>query len=149
MHQISSSLSLFWKIFLPIFTLVFLGLGMVIFWFGDVENNGPGQLLVNRIIFTGLFFILAFVFYRTLIQIKRIDMDDQFVYVSNYFKTAKYAFDQIESIEEKSFLHRKIVSFYLNGKGAFGRKILFVPDRVRYEHFFKQHEVLSNLYKTV
>lgn len=146
MNQISSSWSLFWKIFLPIFLLVFFGLGTIVFWLGDLENYDPQKLTVYRIIFVTLFAIMGILFYRTTIRLKRIDMDDQFVYVSNYLKTARYSFDQIEKISEKKFMHRKIVTVSLTGKGAFGQKIIFVPDRVRYEHFFKRHEILSTLY---
>lgn len=146
MNQISSSWSLFWKIFLPVFTLVFFGLGTAVFWFGDLESYNQGEIVRDRIIFTGLFLILGIGFFFTLMKLKRIDMDDQYIYVSNYLKTARYSFDQIDKISEKEFLHRKIISVILTGKGVFGKKIVFVPDRVRYERFFKRHEILSTLY---
>ena len=73
-------------------------------------------------------------------------MDDSFVYVSNYFKTAKYSFDQIEHIAEASLLGSKTVKFKLVGKGVFGINILFLPDKVRYDYFFKNHPILRTLY---
>lgn len=147
MNQISSSWSLFWKVFFPTFYLVFFGLGNLIFWLSNLENYDQSELLTNRLIFGSAFVLGALLFSRTLWKLKRVDMDDQFVYVSNYFKTAKYSFDQIERITENKFLSRKIVRVYLTGKGVFGNRFGFVPDRVRYDHFFKAHEILSQLYR--
>ena len=76
----------------------------------------------------------------------RIDIDDEYVYVSNYFKTARYKFDYIDKIEEFKSFGRKTVRFDLTGAGVFGTQIRFIPDKIRYERFFKNNPNLVGKY---
>lgn len=146
MQQISTSWTMFWKLFFPTFFLVFFGLGAMVFWFGNLETYGSTNLLTLRLFFSIVLLVGILFFNRSIWRLKRIDMDDSFVYVSNYFKTAKYSFDQIEHIAEASLLGSKTVKFKLVGKGVFGINILFLPDKVRYDYFFKNHPILRTLY---
>ncbi len=148
MQQISSSWSLFWKLFFPTFYLVFFGLGNMVFWLSNLENYDQSELLIMKILFGGGFLLGVFSFYKTVWKIKRVDMDEAYLYVSNYFKTAKYSFDQIEKIKEKQILGRRVVSVYLKGKGVFGHHFGFITDKVRYDHFFKKNPTLAALYAT-
>lgn len=146
MQQISSSWSLFWKLFFPTFYLVFFGLGNLVFWLSNLENYDQSELLIMKVFFGAGFLLGLLLFYRTVWKIKRVDMDESFIYVSNYFKTARYAFDQIEKITEKQILGRRVVSVYLTGKGVFGHHFSFITDKVRYDHFFKNNPVLAERY---
>ena len=73
----------------------------------------------------------------------RIDIDDEFVYVSNYFKTARYEFDLIDNIKEVKTMTRKNVVITLKAIGTFGMTIRFVPDKVRYEKYFRKNVHLT------
>lgn len=147
MHQISSSWTLFNRIFFPTFFLVFFGVGNLAFWFVNFENYMMSNLLFYRVLFMAMFLVGLIVFYNTSWKLKRIDIDDEFVYVSNYFKTARYSFDMIETIKEKmSFTNNKSVYITLVLPGTFGQVIRFKPDKIRYEKFFKSNPHLTGKY---
>ncbi len=68
--------------------------------------------------------------------LKRVETDGERVYVSNYFRTAFYRWDQdIESLKEFRFLFFRIGVIELNGIGSFGRKMRFVMSRRLVEKF--------------
>lgn len=146
MHQISSSWTLFTRIFFTTFYLVFFGVGSIAFWFTDAENVMMYNLLPFRVIFL-IMFLLGIVFFRmTVWKLMRIDIDEEYVYVSNYFKTARYKFDYISKIEERVSWGRKVIRFDLTGAGVFGTQIRFIPDKIRYERFFKENPNLKDKY---
>lgn len=62
--------------------------------------------------------------------LKRVETDGETVYISNYFRTAFYRWDQdVERLNEFRFLFFKIGVIELNGVGSFGRKMRFVMSR--------------------
>jgi hypothetical protein len=62
--------------------------------------------------------------------LKRVETDGETVYISNYFRTAFYRWDQdVETLNEFRFLFLKIGVIELNGVGSFGRKMRFVMSR--------------------
>ncbi len=146
MHQISSSRTLIIRIFFTTFYLVFFGVGSLAFWFTDAENIMIYKLMPFRILFIILFLGGILIFRKTAWRLMRIDIDEEYVYVSNYFKTARYKFDYIERIEEHNSLGRKTVRFYLTGEGVFGNVIRFLPDKIRYVRFFKENPNLKDKY---
>jgi hypothetical protein len=79
-------------------------------------------------------------------RIKRVEMDEHFFYVTNYFKNVRYPFHQIEKIVEKDYLVFRTVHIYLKETGSFGKKITFVASRDRFNLFLKEHpEVVKEL----
>lgn len=62
--------------------------------------------------------------------LKRVETDGEKVYISNYFRTAFYRWDQdVESLEEFNFFFFRIGIIKLNGVGSFGPKMRFVISR--------------------
>ena len=62
--------------------------------------------------------------------LKRVETDGEKVYISNYFRTAFYRWDQdVEAVEEFNYLFFRIGVIQLNGVGSFGRKMRFVVSR--------------------
>ncbi|HMG15052.1 MAG TPA: hypothetical protein VK590_06380 [Saprospiraceae bacterium] len=146
MHQISSSRTLIIRIFFTTFYLVFFGVGSIAFWLTDAEVIMVSNLMPFRVLFIILFLGGILVFRQTAWKLMRIDIDEEFVYVSNYFKTARYKFDYIEKIHEHKSLGRKTVRFDLTGEGVFGTQIRFMPDKIRYEKFFRNNPELVAKY---
>jgi hypothetical protein len=139
MQRVSSQLTIMIRIFIPTvwFTFV-LSVCILLFW----SIRGKAGLFSNPFIWVALFIILGtgFFFIRFLLwKLYRVDMDNQFIYISNYFKTYKYRFEDIESIRDTKIGTNRIYVIELKSKGSFGKKIHFLASQVLWNDFIKNH----------
>ena len=72
-------------------------------------------------------------------QLKRVDMDEDFMYVSNYFKTFRYTYPSIEKIKERDFLLFYTIHVHLKEAGEFGEKIVFISRSKKLDRYLKAH----------
>ena len=131
MYQISSSKTLVVKIFLPAFWITFFLAFTVAVLFSDKATIG--DLPVGGLRLGSVMVLLSgiFVFYKTIFPLKRLDIDEGYVYVSNYLKTVRYSILDVEKIEvSKSFLFT-FGTLVLKGEASFGREIRFLVSRVK------------------
>lgn len=139
MLRLSSNLTLFLKLFIPVFwTTILVGLTAVI-WFGS--ENSFGGVPIQTLRYAMLFVLLTGVaaMYLVLWPLRRVETDGEFVYVSNYFKTARYHLTQeVEAIHESRLLFLTLCTLELRGKGVFGRRIRFVASRSQFRMFREQ-----------
>ncbi|MCP9236876.1 hypothetical protein [Lewinella sp. JB7] len=140
MLRLSSNLTLFLKLFLPVFwTTVMIGATLVI-WFAPEHYFGgvPLQSLRWAILFvllTGLA-----VFWLLCWPLKRVETDGEAIYVSNYFKTARYDLRQdVAGFSETRWLLLKVCTVELRGAGTFGRRMRFVASRKQYDLFRREY----------
>lgn len=132
-RRISSSLTLFFRIFVPVFWIVFFGaltIGLL------VTPNLPAVLdtLYFRI-GLAVFYISGLAFlYFTLLRLKRVEIDEDFVYVTNYLRTYRYPFHNIASIREHKFLLFHLATIRFKEKGSFGKKIHFLESRIKFQN---------------
>src|SRR5690625_984234 len=89
--RISSSFTLFFFLFVPIFWLVFFG-GFMVASFIYANETAFFQTLGYKIGIIILYITGVILFYFTLLQLKRVEIDTDYVYVTNYFKTYRYPF---------------------------------------------------------
>ena len=138
MERLSSNLTLFFKFFVPIFWIVFFGAFTIAVFAYRNEFYGqvPGQALQ---IGTVLFFVSGlFMFYFTLMQLKRVDGNAEYLVVTDYFKTFRYSYDSVEKITESRFAFLKLATIHLKEKGSFGKRMFFITSFSRYERFMKK-----------
>jgi hypothetical protein len=67
-------------------------------------------------------------------------MDDHHLYISNYFRTFKYPFSDIEVIRESSVLPGRIFCIRLKSKGSFGKNIYFLASQELWKDFLSTHQ---------
>ena len=139
MHRISSNWTLFFKIFLPTFWMVFFGALTIALWLVDTPYFGNIPALPFKLGFTAFFIIGTAILYFTMMQLLRVDLDEAHIYLSNYFKTYRYPFSEIESISERDIGLFHLVRIYLKGKGHFGSRINFLLDDSMLRAFFEKH----------
>lgn len=142
MKRVSSNLTLAFKIFFPIlWTVFFLGITLVA-WFSGIEYVGDMPIATFRIGITAFLLIgIAFIYWAFL-RLKRVEMDEQFVYVTNYFKHFRYPYHNIEKITFNNYLLFKSVNIHLKEAGNFGKKMTFVPSRKLFRMFTETHPEL-------
>ncbi|TXF90642.1 hypothetical protein FUA23_05985 [Neolewinella aurantiaca] len=127
MYRLSSNATLFLKIFLPVFWITIMAILTMVVWL--VEPSKFGGLNMTSLRWAASFTLVVGVvsFFVLTWPLKRVETDGEKVYVSNYFRTAFYRWDQdVEALSEFRFLFFRIGVIELNGIGSFGRKMRFV-----------------------
>ncbi len=146
MARVSTNLTLFLKLFVPTFWIVFFSAFTFAVWMTDARNLGglpEKPLQIGSLVFL---LIGIFLLYKTVMQLKRVEMDPEFIYVTNYQKHARYPYHNIEKIEELDYLLFNLVHIHLKTPGYFGKKIVFIPSKKRFQDFLNEHpEVVGDL----
>lgn len=126
---LSSNTTLIWRIFLPAFATVFLLGFLALFWIGTSpdEYGNPRILWRYRIISAAVFGLWLWVLYRFIWPLKRIEADDAFVYVCDYWHTVRYPWTDVVSMEQGRRMGFQIVRMQLASEGRFGNAIRFLP----------------------
>ena len=136
MLRLSSNITLFLKLFLPVFwTTVLTGITLVT-WLSPEHYFGGVSLTSLRY---GMLFVLmtwlALSFF-VLWPLKRVETDGEFIFVTNYFQTARYhLIDDVRGIVEGRLLFLPVCTLELRGTGTFGKRIRFIASRKQYDTF--------------
>ncbi len=135
MINISTNATLILKFAIPIFWIIFFGSFTIAAWVVPGAEEGAGPDMTVKIGLT-LFFLAGAVFlYWGLLRLKRIEMDADFVYATNYFKTYRYPWHNIAKMEEKDYLLFRTLHVYFNNPGKFGKKVYCVISQKRFNEF--------------
>lgn len=129
MKRISSNLTLFLKLFIPVFWLVFYGSFTVAFWAMDQSVMPLMTSMPFRIGFTAFYLLGTAFIYFTLFQLKRVDIDADYLYVSNYFKTYRYPYPQVKRVTQTNYYLFKTTQIHFAEKQSFGHTITFLARR--------------------
>ena len=125
---LSSNSTLFWKIFVPFFGTVFLtGLMLAFLLIDERDLYLPVPVLWARIAVVVIWAVWMLFIRRTIWRLKRVDADDMHIYVTNYWTTVRYPWQDIERYEEKKRMGKRVVNFKLKASGSFGDVISFLP----------------------
>ena len=139
MQNVSSSLTVFLKFAFPTCWIVFFGAMTIALWFVDSGPVAGMEAGTFRLVLSIFFLLGVAALYWTVMGIKRVEMDDHFIYVTNYFKNIRYPYHQIEKIEEKDYYFFRTVHIHLKQAGQFGKKVTFIPGRVNFDQFLAEH----------
>lgn len=145
--NISSNWTLVLKIFFPILWGAFFGLITIAFWFSEGPSVGTMPIDSFRLLMSSFFFTGIAVLYFSFMQLKRVEVDEHFFYVTNYKDTARYPFHSVEKLEEANYFLFKIVRVYFKESGIFGKKIIFLTNQFRLYEVLKQRTDLARLFE--
>ena len=137
MKQITTSLTIVFKLVIPTLWITFFGLLTFGIYMIDQDFIGPFPVGYFRLGLTLFFLIGVGVLYWSVMRLKRVDADDKFIYVTNYFKTYRYPYHQIASARSRDYLLFRSIDLFLKQKGSFGERITFLPSKQRFEQFLK------------
>jgi len=134
MKRISSASTLIWVLFFPVtwFVLFFsFGLGISL-------TNGEEFSFMDanlfRMIYWLVFCIFGGIIYFSVLKLRRVEVDQDYIYVTNYFKTMKLSKAQVKNLSSKTLPFRLLVKMELHHKSYFGTKIYFICDNDHYLH---------------
>jgi hypothetical protein len=137
MYRVSSTWTLFLKIFLPTFWIVFFSAfaGIAIFlesetipYFGTFSFKAGSVLFI----FAGLV-----VLYFSLVRLKRVEFGNEKFFVTNYFKTYRYSYESIEKITEIDMVLVCVTFIHFFQKTAFGKKVFFIKRKKVWNEFIR------------
>lgn len=141
MYRISSNLTLFFKMFIPIlWTSVFGMMSFAIFLSSDRDSLGVFNYLPYKIGFFGFFVFFLLILYFSLWQLKRVESDDDCIYATNYFKTVKIGIGSIEKMTTIPLGFASLVTLKLKTKSSFGRRIHFLSKKSNFDTFLEKHQ---------
>lgn len=138
-QNVTSSWTLFYKFFLPTIWIVFFATLFLIFLFIPnlkIANLTPLQF---RLVFGGFLLVGISLLYFTVMQLKRVEMDDKYIYVTNYFKIFKYPYFNVEKITIQDFLLFRTATVHFIEPGTFGKKATFIPNKKKLKNFLASH----------
>ncbi len=145
MQNVSSQLTLFWKFLVPVFWLSFFLTLTLGFTFSEVSVTGVPRSYVIILGFVTLALGLI-LFLMTLLRLKRVEMDEHFIYVSNYIKWYKYPYHNVASMTERDLVLLKLVFIKFKEPGNFGKSVFFLANHRALNAFLEENpEVAGSL----
>ncbi len=139
MFRLSSNATLVLKIFIPTFWTVFFGMLVLAIFISDHEDI----LLLNNpyVKYGSLAFFVCFftLFYFTIMTLKRVDIDQNNIYISNYFKTYRYPFKDILRTKEIDFALFTVLKTELKNKGSLGKKFTYILNKASFNHYLSKY----------
>lgn len=135
MQRLSSNLTLFFKLFVPTGWVSFFGLFLLVIFIVDTTDKPLLASQYFRIGFVAFFIIFLAIIYFTIFQLKRVETEGGFIFVTDYFKTIKFPMENIARISTLNLILFKVVWFHLNQKGIFGKRIPFIAKKSNFNTF--------------
>jgi hypothetical protein len=92
-----------------------------------------------RWVFTAIYVMGLLLLYWSVMRLKRVEIGQEYIYITNYFKHVRYPLRDIEKVIHKERLMFPTGKIYLKASGSFGRIIRYVPERKRLTEFLDDH----------
>ncbi len=135
-RTISSSVTIVYKFIFPGFMiLAFAGGGFVMLAGGETRIALPYSF----------FFVLVIVLaYYFGMRLKKVEMDDEKLYISNYSRVIEVHRSKIKKVSENKWINIHPVYIDFSTSTEFGDRIVFMP-KVRPFAFFSSHPIVGEL----
>jgi hypothetical protein len=139
---LSSRLTFITKTIFPAFWIAGFGALTALFWVGRGLQAETGWLFLTAWIAGTLSFLWW------CIPLKKVRVDGNALYVSNFRKEIVVPLTFIESVTENRWINVHPVTIHFRGDTEFGRKISFMP-KSRVMFFWSSHPVVDELRRMV
>ena len=135
--QISSGWTFVYKVMLPFFSILIMGLVLPAFIFSGQIWQLPWFFLPMML--GGLALELYFC-----LPLRFVEIDKHNLYVSNYFRTVSIERHLIERVTENTWLNIHPVRIHFREETPVGRSIVFMPE-VRAFSFLQSHPIVNKI----
>ena len=139
MIRLSSNLTLFFKVFIPTFWIIFFGSLSIAIVVADGMSIFPVDEGTQKGIVLGFFLLFFILIFFTVIPLKRIEIDTENLFVTNYFKSFKYPISDIENVSIKNWGIFKTLHFHFKGKTSFGKRIFCLMKYTTFKQFLSNN----------
>ena len=144
MQRLSSNFTLFFKLFIPTGWLSFFGLFGLVIFLVDTTDKPLLSSFEFRVGYVAFFLVFMTLIYFTIFQLKRVEQENGFMFITDYFRTVKFPFDNIKRISTMNLGIFTMVWLHLNAKGIFGKRIPFLAKRTNFKDFQAKNPSLFN-----
>jgi hypothetical protein len=143
-RRLSSLQTFFTKFIFPAFWLTLWGVFTIATFLGRMAGaNDKGKWILPVTWFVGAGFLYWFCG-----RLKKVSVDENFLYVSNYFKELAIPLSEIFDVTENRWVNTNSVTIHFARPTEFGSKIVFMPT-IRVFGFFSSHPVVEELQELV
>jgi hypothetical protein len=82
--------------------------------------------------------------YWTCARLKKVSIDEQYLYVSNYFQEIAVPFSFVGDVTQNRWMNNQMVTIHFKSPTEFGDRIVFMPT-FRFFAFIGPHPVVARL----
>ncbi|MDR3411632.1 MAG: hypothetical protein P4L87_11940 [Formivibrio sp.] len=144
-ERLSSLQTFIFKFIFPVVWIGGFSTGTVAMWVSFLSGNKPnGAPSEIKYVFLALTIAGSAYIYWSCIRLKRVRMDRQFLYISNYAQEIKVPLSMAESVSEFRWDNAHPVTIHFVRPTEFGSSITFMP-KVRLFGFWSSHPVVEQI----
>jgi hypothetical protein len=122
-RELSSKQTFLLKIILPVFIIIIFAASFLML----LISSRRTEFLPLIIMFPVLLVVSLLAMRLTLMKYKKVSIDEQFLYVSNYRKEITIPVSDIADVTEVKWFRTRPITIHLKNDSQFGRKIVFTP----------------------
>jgi hypothetical protein len=137
--QVSSGWTLALRLFIPTLWISFFGTLTFVTLFNS--HITFGEYNVNYVKIVMVLFVLIFcaIFYFTVLKLKRVELGDDFIFITNYFTNVRYPLTDLDKLTLEKGILFNYVRVALKGEGVFGKRIVFMLSKKRMQKYLLQN----------
>jgi hypothetical protein len=145
-HTISSGQTFFMKFVFPAVWLTgFAAVTVALFTGGRITNpDGLPPPTEMKWLFFGATVIGGLFLFWCCMRLKRVELDDDSLHISNYLREVRVPLRDIEEITENRWINIRPVTLEFRRDTEFGPRITFMP-KTRWWGFWRAHPVVGEL----
>jgi hypothetical protein len=139
MIQVSSGWTLAFRLFLPTLWISIFGALFIASF--TLHQPYIGTYPANNVRL-GLFVficVFCFLFYKTVMQLKRVELNEDSIFITNYFTNVRYPIVDLKKLELSKGILFDYVSIQLLGKGIFGNRMKFLLSKKRMQKYLENN----------
>ncbi len=146
MQVVSSKWTLPLKLLIPAFAgCFFIGVTILLFILPLDDIQDPFTPLTARLTMLSFLLSITGIYYLFFYRLKWVAMDQEHLFVSNFFKSYQYTYDSIASIEETKVLFWNRITVHFYQEGHWGKTIVFFGSYYWYYFLKKNPEILRQI----
>ena len=145
MIRLSSSLTLGIALFFPVCWFVFFGSLTLFILATDPEDLPITHVGTFKLVLLTCYVMFAFLIYKVPMKLKRVELETDQLFVTNYFKTINFEFQQISKINAKPIFGLALVTLILDYKSFFGKKIRFITDEEKCKFLIDKYNLKKSI----
>jgi hypothetical protein len=143
-RTISSGQTFFVKFIFPAFWITVFGAGTLGLFLASFRDNTDAALESMKWLFLAMWLLGSAFLYWSCARLKRVRMDGESLYISNYREEIRVALHDVSAVSENRWLSIHPVTVEFCGDSAFGNRIVFIP-KVRWWGAWRSHSIVSEL----
>lgn len=144
MERYSSNLTLFYVIFLPVFSWVFLLAWTLAAFLGPEMNDEVYISDYVKYFFLTLLILATLFILLFSIKLKRLEADEEKIYLSNYFKTTMMPLENIRMVTITDLLLARIVKIQFVNKSRWGMHVKVLERENMFQKYCEDHNLPLN-----